>query len=39
MRTIVLFGCMVASLLVPDRFFPQINRALEWATRSGASAP
>jgi hypothetical protein len=38
MRALIFVGCMVAGLILPGRYHPQIDRVLEWATRSRRAA-
>ena len=33
MRVLVFLSCIAASLFVPAKFYPSLDRAIEWATR------
>lgn len=33
MRVLVFVACALASLVAPARFYPALDRAIEWATR------
>jgi hypothetical protein len=33
MKALVFLGCMIAGLILPERYHPKIDRALDWSTR------